>query len=101
MKRLLRLTAVFAVLFAAHSLLHAWTPQVVIGQWTKIQPDAEQPPVGLSQARDGATAVLLKDKHVLIVGGTSPEGTPLASAELFIDGAFYAAMPMSVARTGH
>ena len=103
MKRTAKLVAVFGVLFAAHSLLHAWVPQVQSGQWAALQPDLNLPPVGLLQARDGAAAVLLQDDRVLIVGGSAPNGTPLNSVELFYtpNATFVSAMPMSVGRTGH
>ena len=67
--------------------------QVASGTW------AAQP--GLTQARSGASAVLLQDGRILVTGGDGAAGT-LASAELIgTDGTSSAAEPMSMARSRH
>ena len=67
--------------------------QVASGTW------AAQP--GLTQARSGASAVLLQDGRILVTGGDGAAGT-LASAELIgTDGTSSAAAPMSMARSRH
>lgn len=54
----------------------------------------------MAAPRSGATAVALLDGRILIIGGSGPSG-PLATAEIYQDGTFAEAAPMSVARTEH
>src|SRR5688572_7955060 len=101
-KRVSILAVVLAVVFAAHSLLLAWVPQVQSGQWAPIQPDPEQAAATMLQARDGAAAVLLPNDRVLIIGGAAADGTALSSAEAFTpQGQFLSAGSMNIARKGH
>jgi Bacterial Ig-like domain (group 3)/MBG domain (YGX type)/Kelch motif len=55
----------------------------------------------MSEARSGASAVLLQDSRVLVTGGEGASGT-LVSAELFDSGgSFFGAAPMYVPRSKH
>src|SRR5436309_756222 len=56
------------------------------------------PTGNMAQARSGASAALLQDGSVLIVGGVNGD-VSLASAELFKDGSFSAAGSMLLARS--
>lgn len=57
----------------------------------------------MAQARVGAAAVLLPDGRILITGGATTNGTPLASAEFYnpSTGAFSSAPTMNEPRTNH
>lgn len=57
-----------------------------------------EPAGAMATVRTGATAIPLADGRILIVGGTGPDG-PLATAEVYQDGAFTEAAPMGVARS--
>ncbi len=99
---LLSILSLALIFIVGAPLLRAWVPQVPTGQWTAIQPDPEETPIDMLQARDGAVAVPLQNGRVLIAGGVAPDGTPLASVEfLNLSGDFSAGAPMKVARLGH
>ena len=87
--------ALVALLLAASSLplLRGDMPAVESGQWAATG--------AMSDARGGASAVLLPSGLVLVTGGTGTSGV-LATAELFgPDGQFSAAGSMLSARADH
>lgn len=74
-------------------LLTASIPHVPTGTWQTWNP--------MGDVRSGATAVLLQDGRVLIIGGNNANG-PVASADLLgTDGNFSAAALMQSPRSGH
>src|SRR6266571_1332163 len=61
------------------------------GTWT---------PAGqMTQARDGAAAALLSDGRLLIIGGNGPDG-PVATVDVYSNGAFSAGASMNTPRSG-
>ena len=91
MKRAPKTLWVLLALIASVGILKATLPQVVIGNWTASNP--------LSQARSGASAVMLPDGRILFIGGDSGAG-PQQSVEVFAtDGSVSAAAAMNVPRS--
>ena len=87
MKRTLKFAVcVLGSVLCLRLLLQADTPHVSSGTWV--------PAGNMTEARTGASAVLLLDGRILITGGQGADG-PLASAELVnSDGSFSIAAPM-------
>ena len=74
-------------------LLKGSVPQVLSGMWDSAAP--------MTEARSGASVVLLQDGRILITGGKGASGA-LVSVELYGNtGSFSAAPPMDVARSRH
>ncbi len=84
---------VFVSALCGTLLLQGALYQIDSGTW-KSTPN-------ITEAREGASAVLLSDGRILIAGGGGADG-PLATAEMFgTDGSFSPAAPMNVARSQH
>lgn len=99
MKRSSAFALVFAVAFAAHSLLiSASIPVVPTGTWARVS-------APLALARAGAVATRLADGRVLIAGGSSDDGSNVVvvgSAEVFdTDDRFIPVASMAVPRSDH
>jgi len=74
-------------------LLRSAAPQLSSGTWASTD--------SMAQARSGASAVLLPDQRILIIGGDDASG-PSATAELYgSDGFFASAAAMNIARSKH
>jgi hypothetical protein len=95
MRRTLLLSCCAVIILLTFGLaIRASLPTVATGAWKAASP--------MASARTGAAAAVLYDGRILITGGTAPDGTALASAEIFNpDGTFSSAAPMKIARSGH
>ncbi|MCU1296130.1 MAG: Kelch motif [Acidobacteriaceae bacterium] len=91
MKRAPRLLWIIPALLLSAAFLKATLPQTTIGTWTSA--------ASLSQSRSNASAVMLSDGRILVIGGDGGSG-PLQSAEFFAtNGTVASAAAMNVARS--
>ena len=81
------------ILLTFATLLRATLPHTTVGAWSAAG--------NLSQARSNASAVMLSNGSILIVGGEAGNGA-LQSTEIFgTDGSISSAAPMYAARSRH
>lgn len=93
---------VAAVLITLVALFITLTPGMLRGALPSQPTHTWSAGPSLSDVREGATATMMFDGRILIAGGGSADGTPLASADIInADGSITAASRMNIARKGH